>query len=104
MSIDLDAVNAGALVSLRLGEYLYQLQDVAYRRRPFRTTKGRFGIGPCRMLPGDRIYTLLGVDVPYILRPEIDGRLRLVGEAYVHRIMDGEAIEAGLAMNVIGVC
>jgi hypothetical protein len=102
-SLDLGATNASALVSLGLEDYLYQLQDVACRRRPFRTLKGHFGIGPCKMLPGDLLYILIGVDVPYIVRPDTHGRLRLVGEAYVHGIMDGEVIEAGLPTDVIAI-
>ncbi|OAL52644.1 hypothetical protein IQ07DRAFT_379424 [Pyrenochaeta sp. DS3sAY3a] len=100
-SLDLGAANVDTLLSFDLGDYLYQLQDIAYGRRPFQTSKGHFGIGPCTMAPGDLLYVLIGADVPYVLRLDIHGRLRLVGEAYAHGIMDGETLEGGLPADAI---
>jgi hypothetical protein len=42
---------------------------------------------------GDIVCVLLGGSVPYILRPKDDYYI-LIGEAYVHGIMDGEVLEA----------
>ncbi|KAI1593343.1 heterokaryon incompatibility protein, partial [Pyrenophora tritici-repentis] len=103
-SLDLGTANARTFAQLGLEDYLYQLQDVAYGRRPFCTSKGHIGIGPCQMAPGDLLYLLIGTDVPYILRPDSDGKLRLVGEAYAHGIMDGEAMEDGPPVDVIAMC
>lgn len=43
---------------------------------------------------GDHICVLLGGSTPFVLR-EIDGQdeYKLIGEAYVHGIMDGEVVE-----------
>lgn len=103
-SLDLSAANTQIFVSLGLGDYVYQLQDIAYGRRPFCTSKGHFGIGPCRMAPGDLLYVLIGAHVPYIFRPGTHGRLRLIGEAYAHGIMDGEAMEDDQPIEVITIC
>ena len=41
---------------------------------------------------GDLLYALFGGSVLYVLRPEGD-RFLLVGECYVHGLMDGEAMQ-----------
>lgn len=44
------------------------------------------------MKPGDRVCVCYGVDTPFILRPSPeDGLYTVVGESYVHGLMDGEA-------------
>src|SRR5690242_20499129 len=40
----------------------------------------------------DVIAVLLGFDAPVILRPKANGHLEFVGEAYVHGLMNGDAI------------
>jgi hypothetical protein len=61
-------------------------------RRHFHTVHGYMGLGPGAMQPGDIVCVLFGAGVPYILRPQ-DNYYRLVGESYVHGLMDGEALE-----------
>lgn len=102
-SLDLSAANARTFAHLGLEGYLYQLQDIAYGRRPFYTSKGHLGIGPCQMMPGDLVYVLVGTDVPYILRPNNHGKLRLIGEAYTHGIMDGETMGDGPPVDIITI-
>lgn len=63
------------------------------QRRPFRSRSGYIGIGPVGMYRGDSIWILPGADVPFVLRPARDGGFIVVGEAYVHKIMDGEFFE-----------
>ena len=41
----------------------------------------------------DKICLLEGSSAPWVIRPKSDGTFQLVGEAYVHGIMDGKAIE-----------
>ncbi|ERF77194.1 hypothetical protein EPUS_06474 [Endocarpon pusillum Z07020] len=72
-------------------------------RRIFRTAGNLLGLGPKSLRPGDHIFVLLGARVPFILRPIApaeDGRsssayYEMVGEAYVHGIMQGEALQRG---------
>ena len=52
-----------------------------------------FGIGPSETDDGHRVCILLGCSVPVVLgRGKRRGLSRIVGEAYVHGIMDGEAM------------
>jgi hypothetical protein len=58
----------------------------------FKTIQGHIGLGLDCLWIGDIVCILFGAGVPFILRPEDDHYL-LVGECYVHGIMDGEAIK-----------
>ncbi len=66
-----------------------------YGVRPFISDKGYVGLAPNHSLPGDKICLIFGAIVPYVLRAREEG-FQLVGEAYVHGIMDGEAMGFGL--------
>ena len=81
------------LVRDGLGEYCEQLQAVAHARRPLLISGGYFGIGSCDVKHGDYVYIIHGAGTPYILRPSPETKeLRLIGEAYIHGIMDGEVM------------
>lgn len=66
----------------------------------FVTEKGYIGVGPERAQVGDFVYVLYGGTLPFILRGmdnrETAGTHTYVGHAYVHGIMDGEALEMGI--------
>jgi hypothetical protein len=64
------------------------------------TAKGYFGFAPTECREGDVVVVLYGGRVPYVLRPidvtETGSHRRdyvLLGDAYIHGIMDGEAFE-----------
>ncbi|KAF7194910.1 Heterokaryon incompatibility protein 6, OR allele [Pseudocercospora fuligena] len=65
------------------------------------TAKGRLGLGPLISRPADSVCILRGARVPFIVRQvtsqsEYDllgGPNRLVGEAYVHGMMEGEMVK-----------
>lgn len=57
-------------------------------RRVFRTEKSYFGNGMRTVEVGDQVWLLAGA---IVLRPLENGRYSLVGDAYVHGIMHGEA-------------
>ncbi|RYN85651.1 hypothetical protein AA0119_g11368 [Alternaria tenuissima] len=61
-------------------------------RRFFVTAAGYMGLGPRCMQPEDIVVVLRGGHIPYILRKKVDG-YQLIGQAYVHGIMYGEAVE-----------
>ena len=65
---------------------------VSHGRRFFTTLSGYMGIGPPGMRPGDSICVFLGGSVPWIVRQE-GCDYTLVGECYVHGIMDGEYMQ-----------
>lgn len=58
-----------------------------------RTAQGRYALGPKVMEKGDVVCVLFGGKMPFLLRPWNDGKFLLVGECYVHGLMQGEAIE-----------
>jgi len=63
-------------------------------RRFFSSPEGYIGLASSKALPTDIICILFGASLPYILRKtERDGYYVLVGEAYVHGLMYGRAIE-----------
>jgi hypothetical protein len=84
------------------------------RRRFFITETGYIGLGPAGMRVGDQLYILLGGHTPFILRQKPLSIVRgggtpillpfesesaakrvfeMVGDAYVHGLMDGEAMK-----------
>ena len=66
--------------------------DGLYRNRSFITTKeGYIGLAPSETKPGDQICILLGCQSAMILRPASSSRYQVVGESYVHGLMNGEA-------------
>lgn len=74
------------------------------QRKFFTTHKGFFGLGPGALKEGDRVAVLLGSDVPFVIReadpdsldPTMpvphDTKFKLVGECYVHGLMQGQAV------------
>ena len=72
--------------------YETMANDTCVHRALFTTKRGYLGLGPELLQPGDVVSVLYGGKVPYILRPK-DGHYLLVGDAYVHGIMDGEAVQ-----------
>jgi hypothetical protein len=60
-------------------------------RRLMISEKGYIGLGGFYAQKGDLIYVLFRCSMPMIIR-EVGGHYILIGECYVHRIIDGEAI------------
>ena len=58
-------------------------------RRFFITTKGFMGLAPAIAQVGDKVCLISGCCTPFIIRPE-GPNYALVGESYVHGVMDGE--------------
>ncbi|KAI0912717.1 heterokaryon incompatibility protein-domain-containing protein [Ustulina deusta] len=59
----------------------------------------RLGQVPIGSEPGDRICILVGGEIPYVIRRTGQGRYRLIGEAYIDGVMDGEALEDNKYQN-----
>lgn len=88
-------------------EYLELVRDTVWNRRTFRGHRpgnmldGIFGLVPRHARADDIVCVLAGLSVPIVLR-KLQGtpgetRWQLIGEAYVHGYMDGEAVSGGLA-------
>jgi hypothetical protein len=59
------------------------------------TEKGMIGLVPLQAEAGDQIYVLNGGAVPFVFRKgkRLLNGCRLVGECYIHGIMNGEAMQ-----------
>ena len=68
---------------------------VMYHHKLFISQDGYIGLCCTDVQPGDEIVILLGGHRPAVLRP-VEGGYKFMGFAYVHGLMDGEAM-AGLA-------
>ena len=79
---------------------LYQaaLGYVATHRKFFTTKKGAIGLGPQSMRPGDLVCILSGGRVPFVARAE-GSNFRLIGESYVHGLMEGQAVTNGVEIQ-----
>lgn len=74
-------------------EAIARVWGVILGRRPIVTKKGYFGMVRNETQRGDMICVLLGSSTPVILRPCPDGLYTVVGEAYIHGFMGGEAMQ-----------
>ena len=78
------------------------LRYAQYRRLAY-SVNGYMALVSHQAKEGDLLYALFGGSVLYVLRPEGD-RFILVGECYVHGLMDGEAmqlLETGQAVTEV---
>jgi hypothetical protein len=74
-------------------------------RRLFVTRQGYLGIAPWTLREGDTVMIVPGSYVPFVFREWNEGGTwRLIGEAYVHGIMNGEAVkDEGILFETIHV-
>ncbi|KAJ3548728.1 hypothetical protein NM208_g870 [Fusarium decemcellulare] len=71
------------------------MHHVSWSRRLFVTNAGFMGLAPPSAQPGDVVVLLSGGRVPFIVRKgaaDSSEYYRIVGETYVHGIMDGELL------------
>ena len=99
-----DAHNHPTLPNKLLQNYLYSVWFHARGRRMFITSRGYIGLGDGRSQAGDIVIIMLGADVPYILREGAIDQYKLIGEAYVHGIMDGQGLDMNLEVRKIEIC
>ncbi|CAG9948849.1 unnamed protein product [Clonostachys rosea f. rosea IK726] len=77
------------------------------RSQRFITSQGYIGQAPQSVeigrSKGDKVVLIAGCSVPFILRPQADGRYSVLGDCYLHGIMDGEAWDEGqaVAMEIV---
>ena len=73
-------------------KFLEDIQLATLFKRFLFTHNGHMGMAPHEARKGDRICLLLGCRVPVVLREHKEGGYELIGEVYVHGIMNGEAM------------
>lgn len=67
--------------------------EVCHMRKFFFSSKGFFGLGPAITQVDDLVCVLFGADTPFVLR-RVGSRYKVVGECYVHGLMQGQARRA----------
>ena len=77
----------------RILEAAHRAVSVKLLRRFIITAKGYIGLATKNTRQGDIVCILFGCSTPVILRPSNHGAYNLVGDCYVHGIMEGEAME-----------
>lgn len=77
---------------------------VAVGRVLFLTTSGYMGLGPHGTRDGDVVFVMLGCDIPFMLRPVSgSGDFVLLGECFVYKLMDGEAMRDNIAVQDVTI-
>ena len=70
----------------------------------FTTYSGKMGFRPPKTLPGDEVWVMWGVRVPFVVRPSepanagCAGKHFFLGDCFLHGIMDGELGEQEISM------
>ena len=85
------AINGGPNFTQRRSFERYL--TMAFGRRLARTEKGYLALVPAHAGVGDSIALCKGGKTPLVLKPSVAGSWELVGDAYVHGIMNGEAFD-----------
>lgn len=73
-------------------------------RKYFVSQQGYLGVGPMTTLQGDVSAIMFGMNIPLVLRPVGGDHYQIVGEAYVHGIMDGEVMKDSHAVQEFKIC
>jgi hypothetical protein len=72
-------------------------------RRVFSTEQGDLGIAHQGARVGDEVVVVPGAAVPFVVREVEGGAYALIGEAFVHGAMDGEALEGNDPLALEGL-
>ncbi len=73
-------------------KFLEDIMLASFHKRLLFTQDGFIGMAPYETRKGDIVCLLFGCRVPVVLRKRTEGGYELVGEAYVHGVMKGEAM------------
>jgi hypothetical protein len=71
------------------------MASVCHDKTFFKTHSGFIGLGSYFLRPGDLMVELHNGTTPFALRPAANGCYTLVGDAYMHGIMEGPVVTAG---------
>ena len=89
----------GATKSNVYEPYLTEVLNVTEGRVFFITKEGYIGLAPDTIEPQDQVCVLLGCLTPLVLRPDGFGNYQVVGECYIHGLMDGAAFLGPMPSN-----
>jgi hypothetical protein len=75
--------------------FWYTLERLRHLKNPLAITHGFVGLGYKGVLAGDIVFILLDLRTPLLLRGVGNNKYVIVGDCYVHGIMDGEFLAKG---------
>jgi hypothetical protein len=81
-------------------EFLQRVQEVVWNRQLIKTKRGYLGLAPEAAEKGDLVCILYGCNVPVVIREMEGGTHELVGECYVHGMMDGAALAVQISHKI----
>lgn len=90
---ELGTLSHGTSESITVRHAIGMMKSCLEDRRLFITMHGRFGLGPKDLAQGDFLAILLGLDIPLILRETGENVYRVVGNAFVGGVMNGELFQ-----------
>ncbi|KAK4172944.1 heterokaryon incompatibility protein-domain-containing protein [Triangularia setosa] len=101
VSDDAGNIHTATLNPRKIGEltmrYFKRVESVVWQRRIMELENGFFGLGPEGGQVGHVVCILYGCSVPVLLKkvedPRVEELYEVVGETYVHGVMDGEAMD-----------
>jgi hypothetical protein len=67
---------------------------------PFTLDSGYVGVGPWQSMPGDKVVIFPDNDTPWVLKKR-EGGYKILGQAYVLGVMNGEVLELDLPVTMI---
>jgi hypothetical protein len=74
-----------------VNRFVHAARVACARRAFFATSQGLNSVGLQTIQPSDTVVVMFGASVAYVLRRE-GTHYRLIGDCYVHSLMDGEAV------------
>jgi hypothetical protein len=83
--------------------YLTSLVSIS-KRRLFITKQGYLGILDATAAPGDSVVVLWGLEMPFVFQSIKGGQYRIVGEAYLHGMIDAELLEKQPTVVTFTIC
>jgi hypothetical protein len=86
-------MSVGFRLPKKYGEYVRRIRRACAYRAMFVTRRGYLGLAPWNAHAGDLVCILKGGKTPFLLRlPPAGSVYQVLGEAYVHGVMGGEAV------------
>ena len=74
-------------------DFVRAIESAIADRLFFLSDSGWMGLAPAAAMKGDLVCILIGGATPFVLRPVGESFYQLIGECYVHGMMDGEAMD-----------
>ncbi|ORY03561.1 hypothetical protein BCR34DRAFT_573432 [Clohesyomyces aquaticus] len=96
--------NVDADVDTKLVASYVGMLQLLTETKYFVSESGYLGIGSSAVVPGDLVVLIFGCGMSYLLRPDGSGKHRLIGDAYVHGIMEGELMAQSYATQSFTIC